>query len=96
MNRKTAHAIFTTIAAILTVICITGISPTWWIAAIVYTLAMIFLVLAFATSKRAEKEMREDEQPERKNIIEYVNIDEPSWTECYLIALREEIENAQM
>lgn len=97
MNRKKVHTICTIAAVIFTIICVLGISPTWWIAAIVYTLAMIFLILAFATSKEAERTMTEEKKPKRKSPIEYVNVDEPSWTECYMIALRKEIEdNAQM
>ena len=84
-------------AVIFCTVCIIGVIHTWWIAAIIYALAMIFLVLAFATSKEAERAMTEEEKPKRAPI-EYVNIDEPSWTECYMIALRKEIEdnNAQM
>lgn len=94
--RKKVHRACTITAIIFTVICVLGICPTWWLAAIVYALAMIFLVLAFATSKEAERAMTE-EKPKRVTPIEYVNIDEPSWTECYMIALRKEIEdNAQM
>lgn len=96
MNRKKIHTACTAAAVIFTIICVLGICPTWWLAAIIYALAMIFLVLAFATSKEAERAMRE-EKPKRVSPIEYVNIDEPSWTECYMIALRKEIEdNAQM
>lgn len=95
--RKKIHTVCTIAAVIFTVICVLGIIHTWWIAAIIYALAMIFLVLAFATSKEAEKTMKEEEKPKRVSPIEYVNVDEPSWTECYMIALRKEIEdNAQM
>lgn len=94
--RKKIHTACTAAAVIFTLICVLGICPTWWLAAIIYALAMIFLVLAFATSKKAERAMTED-KPKRVTPIEYVNIDEPSWTECYMIALRKEIEeNAQM
>lgn len=94
--RKKIHTICTIAAVIFTVICVLGIIHTWWIAAIIYALAMIFLILAFATSKEAKKAMTEEEKP-KKSPIEYVNVDEPSWTECYMIALRKEIEdNAQM
>lgn len=95
--RKKIHTICTAAAVIFTLICVLGIIHTWWIAAIVYALAMIFLIFAFATSKEAERTMKADEKPKRVNPIEYVNVDEPSWTECYMIALRKEIEdNAQM
>lgn len=95
--RKKIHTICTAAAVIFTLICVIGIIHTWWIAAIVYALAMIFLILAFATSKEAKRAMTEEEKPKRVSPIEYVNIDEPSWTECYMIALRKEIEdNAQM
>lgn len=97
MNRKKIHTACTIAAVIFTIICVLGIIPTWWLAAIIYALAMIFLILAFATSKEAERTMKEGEKPKRVNPIEYVNVDEPSWTECYMIALRKEIEdNAQM
>ena len=97
MSRKKVHRACTIAAIIFTLICVLGIIHTWWIAAIVYTLAMIFLILAFATSKKAERAMIEEEKPKRVTPIEYVNIDEPSWTECYMIALRKEIEeNVQM
>lgn len=97
MNRKKIHIVCTTAAVIFTLICVLGICPTWWIAAIIYALAMIFLVLAFSTSKKAERAMKADEKPKRVNPIEYVNVDEPSWTECYMIALRKEIDDhAQM
>lgn len=96
MNRKKIHIVCTTAAVIFTLICVLGICPTWWLAAIIYALAMIFLILAFATSKEAKRAMTE-EKPKRVSPIEYVNVDEPSWTECYMIALRKEIEdNAQM
>lgn len=95
--RKKIHRACTIAAVIFTLICVLGISPTWWLAAIVYALAMIFLILAFATSKEAKRAMKEEEKPKRVTPIEYVNVDEPSWTECYMIALRKEIEdNAQM
>lgn len=95
--RKKIHTVCTIAAVIFTVICVLGIIHTWWIAAIVYTLAMIFLTLAFATSKEAERTMTDEEKPKRLTPVEYVNVDEPSWTECYMIALRKEIEdNAQM
>lgn len=95
--RKKIHTICTAAAVIFTLICVIGIIHTWWIAAIVYALAMIFLILAFATSKEAKRAMTEEEKPKRVSPIEYVNVDEPSWTECYMIALRKEIEdNAQM
>lgn len=95
--RKKIHTVCTIAAVIFTVICVLGISPTWWIAAITYALAMIFLILAFATSKEAKRAMTEEEKPKRLNPIEYVNVDEPSWTECYMIALRKEIDDhAQM
>lgn len=93
--RKKVHTACTAAAIVFCTICIIGVIHTWWVAAIVYTLAMLFTILAFATSKEAKRTMRED-KPKRAPI-EYVNIDEPSWTECYLIALRKEIEdNAQM
>ena len=96
MNRKKIHTVCTIAAVIFTLICVLGISPTWWVAAIVYALAMIFLILAFATSKEAKRAMTE-EKPKRVSPIEYVNVDEPSWTECYMIALRKEIDDhAQM
>lgn len=95
MNRKKVHTACTAVAVVFCTVCIIGIIHTWRLAAIIYALAMIFLVLAFATSKKAERAMTED-KPKRAPI-EYVNIDEPSWTECYMIALRKEIEdNAQM
>ena len=95
--RKKIHTICTIAAVIFTLICVLGIIHTWWIAAIVYALAMIFLILAFATSKEAERAMTDEEKPKRVTPIEYVNVDEPSWTECYMIALRKEIDdNAQM
>lgn len=95
--RKKIHTICTIAAVIFTLICVIGIIHTWWIAAIIYALAMIFLIFAFATSKEAERTMKDEENPKRVTPIEYVNIDEPSWTECYMIALRKEIEdNAQM
>lgn len=95
--RKKIHTACTAAAVILCTVCIIGVIHTWWIAAIVYTLAMLFTILAFATSKEAKRTMRE-EKPKRVTPIEYVNVDEPSWTECYMIALRKEIEdnNAQM
>jgi predicted membrane protein len=97
MNRKKIHTVCTIAAVIFTLICVIGIIHTWWIAAIVYTLAMIFLILAFATSKEAKRAMTEEDKPKRVSPIEYVNVDEPSWTECYMIALRKEIDdNAQM
>lgn len=96
--RKKVHTVCTIAAVIFTIICVIGIIHTWWIAAIIYALAMIFLILAFATSKEAKRAMTEEEKPKRVSLIEYVNVDEPSWTECYMIALRKEIEdnNAQM
>lgn len=95
--RKKIHTVCTIAAVIFTVICVLGIIHTWWIAAIVYALAMIFLILAFATSKEAKRAMTDEYKPKRVSPIEYVNVDEPSWTECYMIALRKEIEdNAQM
>lgn len=96
--RKKIHTICTIAAVIFTLICVLGIIHTWWIAATIYALAMIFLILAFATSKEAKRAMTEEEKPKRVSPIEYVNVDEPSWTECYMIALRKEIEdnNAQM
>lgn len=95
--RKKIHTVCTIAAVIFTVICVLGIIHTWWIAAIIYALAMIFLILAFATSKEAERAMTEEEKPKRVSPIEYVNVDEPSWTECYMIALRKEIDDhAQM
>lgn len=95
--RKKIHTICTIAAVIFTIICVLGIIHTWWIAAIIYALAMIFLILAFATSKEAKRAMTEEDKPKRVSPIEYVNVDEPSWTECYMIALRKEIEdNAQM
>lgn len=95
--RKKVHTFCTAAAVIFTVICVLGIIHTWWIAAIVYALAMIFLILAFATSKEAKRTMTEEEKPKRVSPIEYVNVDEPSWTECYMIALRKEIDDhAQM
>lgn len=95
--RKKIHTVCTIAAVIFTVICVLGISPTWWIAAIIYAFAMIFLILAFATSKEAKRAMTEEDKPKRVSPIEYVNVDEPSWTECYMIALRKEIEDdAQM
>lgn len=95
--RKKVHTVCTVAAMIFTLICVLGIIHTWWIAAIIYALAMIFLILAFATSKEAERTMKDEEKPKRVTPIEYVNVDEPSWTECYMIALRKEIEdNAQM
>lgn len=97
MNRKNVHTICTAAAIFFCTVCIIGVIHTWWLAAIIYALAMIFLILAFATSKEAERTMKADEKPKRVNPIEYVNVDEPSWTECYMIALRKEIEdNAQM
>lgn len=97
MNRKKIHTVCTAAAIVFCTVCIIGIIHTWWIAAIIYALAMIFLILAFATSKEAERTMKADEKPKRVSPIEYVNVDEPSWTECYMIALRKEIEdNAQM
>lgn len=95
--RKKIHTICTIAAVIFTLICVLGIIHTWWIAAITYALAMILLILAFATSKEAKRAMTEEDKPKRVSPIEYVNVDEPSWTECYMIALRKEIEdNAQM
>lgn len=95
--RKKIHTVCTIAAVIFTLICVLGIIHTWWMAAIIYALAMIFLILAFATSKEAKRVMTEEEKPKRVSPIEYVNVDEPSWTECYMIALRKEIEdNAQM
>lgn len=95
--RKKVHTVCTAAAIVFCTVCIIGIIHTWWMAAIIYALAMIFLILAFATSKEAERAMTEKEKPKRVNPIEYVNVDEPSWTECYMIALRKEIEdNAQM
>lgn len=95
--RKKIHTVCTIAAVIFTLICVLGIIHTWWIAAIIYALAMIFLILAFATSKEAKRAMTDEEKPKRVSPIEYVNVDEPSWTECYMIALRKEIEdNAQM
>lgn len=95
--RKKIYTVCTIAAVIFTVICVLGIIHTWWIAAIIYALAMIFLILAFATSKEAERAMTEKEKPKRVSPIEYVNVDEPSWTECYMIALRKEIDDhAQM
>jgi 1,4-dihydroxy-2-naphthoate octaprenyltransferase len=97
MNRKKVHTACTTAAVIFTVLCVLGIIHTWWIAAIIYAFAMIFLILAFATSKEAKRAMTEEDKPKRVSPIEYVNVDELSWTECYMIALRKEIEdNAQM
>ena len=97
MNRKKVHTVCTIAAVIFTIICVIGIIHTWWIAAIIYALAMIFLILAFATSKEAKRAMTEQEKPKRVNPIEYVNVDEPSWTECYMIALQKEIDDhAQM
>lgn len=94
--RKKIHTVCTIAAVIFTLICVLGIIHTWWIAAIIYALAMIFLILAFATSKEAKRAMTE-EKPKRVTPIEYVNVDEPSWTECYMIALRKEIDDhAQM
>lgn len=94
--RKKIHIACTIAAVIFTLICVLEIIHTWWIAAIIYALAMIFLILAFATSKEAKRAMTE-EKPKRVSPIEYVNVDEPSWTECYMIALRKEIDDhAQM
>lgn len=94
--RKKIHTACTVAAVAFCTVCILGVVQTWWAAAIIYTLAMLFLILAFATSKEAKRAMTEN-KPKRVAPIEYVNIDEPSWTECYLIALRKEIEdNAQM
>lgn len=96
MNRKKIHTVCTAAAIVFCTVCIIGVIHTWWIAAIIYALAMIFLILAFATSKEAKRAMTE-EKPKRVSPIEYVNVDEPSWTECYMIALRKEIDdNAQM
>lgn len=95
--RKKIHTACTAAAIVFCTVCIIGVIHTWWMAAIVYTLAMIFLTLAFATSKEAERTMKDEEKPKRVTPIEYVNVDEPSWTECYMIALRKEIDDhAQM
>lgn len=95
--RKKVHTACTAAAIFFCTVCIIGIIHTWWIAAIVYALAMIFLIFAFATSKEAKKAMTEEEKPKRVSPIEYVNVDESSWTECYMIALRKEIDDhAQM
>ena len=95
--RKKIHTVCTAAAIVFCTVCIIGVIHTWWLAAIVYTLAMLFTILAIATSKEAKRAMTEEEKPKRVSPIEYVNVDEPSWTECYMIALRKEIEdNAQM
>ena len=97
MNRKKIHTVCTAAAIVFCTVCIIGVIHTWWLAAIVYALAMIFLIFAFATSKEAKRAMTEEEKLKRVSPIEYVNVDEPSWTECYMIALRKEIDdNAQM
>lgn len=61
--RKKVHTACTIAAVIFTTICMLGVSPTWWTAAIVYALAIIFLILASVTSKEAERVMKEDEKP---------------------------------
>lgn len=95
--RKKIHTACTAAAVAFCTICVIGVIHTWWIAAIIYALSMIFLIFAFVTSKEAKRAMTEEDKPKRVNPIEYVNVDEPSWTECYMIALRKEIEdNAQM
>lgn len=91
--RKKVHIACTVAAVVFCTVCILGVIPTWWLAAIIYALAMIFLVLAFSTSKKAKEVMTE--KPKRKPV-DYVNRDNQEWTECYMIALQKEIEDAQM
>lgn len=94
MNIKTAHTLCAVSAIICWTECFLGLSSIWWVTAIVFAGGILFSVFAFGLSKRGQRIMSEPE--EHTEPIEYVNHQFSGWNECYEIALRQELKNAQM
>lgn len=94
MKQKTAQIVCTIIAIICWTECFLGLSSTWWITAVAFAGGIIFSVFAFGLSKRGQRIITEPK--EHTEPIEYVNHQFSGWNECYEIALRQELKNAQM
>lgn len=91
---KTLNIICSILAVICWTECFLGLSSIWWITAVAFAGGIIFSVLALGLSKRGQRIMSEPE--EHTEPIEYVNHQFSGWNECYEIALRQELKNAQM